>query len=137
MSAQDELDVHLDVWLVADKYGVEQLKARCIKKIRAVILGRLGDSDLIWHVAERAATTVENTGELDSFVRNWLLLHLSLYQEDERLERYVKDNPAFGWEIIKRMRRVEDGGTRAYRVDVEDEYACHEQGSDLSGIVKA
>lgn len=124
VTTQDELDVHIDVWAVADKYDVEQLKAFCIKKMRAVMLDELHNNDPVWHVAKRLAKTEWDTTELDAFVRNWLLFHLSHYADDQRLEKYVKDNPALGYEVVKKMRRVAGSrNRREYRVEVEDEYA--------------
>lgn len=52
-----------------------------------------------------------------------MLYHLKWFAGDERLEQYVIGNPAFGWEIAKKMRRVEGVDAREFRVEVRDEYA--------------
>jgi hypothetical protein len=130
LTGEDVIDTHIDVFVVADKYGVAGLRRYCVKRVREVMvgsgLGREGRGDLVWKVVERVKTIDGCAEELEGLVRGWLLYRLERYKGDDRFEEYVREDGEFAWEVVKRLRflgTLGEGGGLLYGLDVRDEAA--------------
>lgn len=125
------LRVHLDLFVLTDEHAASELRAYCIKRMRSVMLGAGEKDKQIWLTVDRAAEMESSTSEIDQCLRTWLLFHFQVYQDDKRLDEYVKSHPENAWDVVKNMCLLkgvdadvnEDEEKRGFMVQAEGEYA--------------